>query len=146
MASDLRFWVELMQRYSKLADLSKIGHSTTVRSVPIARRRIHSARKRLGPEAVAQLVADYQAGVPATQLMGTYGIGKGAVLRILHEAGVIRSRPSLTSARLQEAAELYGQGWSLVRLGEHFGFDQSAIWLGLKRMKVPMRRPWERSL
>jgi hypothetical protein len=28
--------------------------------------------------------------------------------------------------------ELYRQGWSLVKIGEHYGFDQSAVWLWFK--------------
>jgi hypothetical protein len=81
---------------------------------------------------VAQLLEDYQAGAPATELMKQYGIGKGAVLGILNEAGVTRKQRRMSNEQLTEAAELYHQGWSLVRLGNHFGFHQSAIWLGLK--------------
>lgn len=98
----------------------------------------------LGPETIAQLVADYQAGLPAGALMKRHGIGKGTVLGILHDAGVVRRREVLTDEQLAEASELYQQGWSLVRLGEYFGFHQSAVWSGLKRLGVEMRRPWER--
>lgn len=136
--------VELMQRYSKLADVSRICRSSRVRRVPVARPRIHDVRKRLGPGAVDQLLGDYRDGAPATALMSKYGIGKGAVLRILDESGVTRRQHRPTIEQLTKAAELYAQGWSLVRLGEHFGFDQGTIWKGLSQLGVEMRRPWER--
>jgi transposase len=114
-----------------------------VRDVPAARPRVHQARRRLGSEAITLLITDYQAGASAAALMKQYGIGKGTVLGILNEAGAIRRRRCLTNEQLAEAAELYRQGWSLVRLGERFGFDQSAVWSALKRQGVTMRRPWE---
>src|SRR5215204_3310341 len=39
------------------------------------------AEDRLGPEGVAQLCADDQAGMTTRQLMQTYRLGKGSVLR-----------------------------------------------------------------
>jgi hypothetical protein len=67
--------VELVGRYSKLPSLPKLRRSTTVRP-PSQAPRVHNARKRLGPDAVAQLIADYDAGCPSTDLMATYGLGK----------------------------------------------------------------------
>jgi hypothetical protein len=75
--------------------------------------------------------------------MKRYGIGKGTVLGILDKAGVIRRQRHLTAGQVAEAVVLYRQGWSLVRLGEYFGFDQSAVWSTLKRQGVVMRRPWD---
>src|SRR5579863_4309041 len=49
---------ELMQRYSKLADVSKICRSESVPVVPIGRTsRVHSLHRRLGAEIIAQVVA-----------------------------------------------------------------------------------------
>lgn len=45
--------------------------------------------QRLDPEIVARLVADYEAGVPTTQLTSRYRLGKSSVLRLLAEAGVV---------------------------------------------------------
>jgi hypothetical protein len=81
---------------------------------------------------VAQLLEDYQAGAPATELMKQYGIDKVAVLGILNEAGVTRKQRRMSNEQLTEAAELYHQGWSLVRLGNHFGFHQSGSGWGLR--------------
>lgn len=54
--------------------------------------RVHKLERRLAPKVLQQIVADYQAGRTSNQLMGDYAIGKGTVLRILHEAGVVRLR------------------------------------------------------
>jgi hypothetical protein len=127
--------VELVQRYSKLPSIARFRSSTPTGAVPIERtdrssHRVHNVRKRLGPETITRLVADYQTGMPSTALTKKYGIAKGTVLVILNEAGVTRKQCRLTTAQLNEAAELYEQGWSLVRLGERFGFDQSTLWVG----------------
>jgi hypothetical protein len=77
--------------------------------------------------------------------MAKYHIGKGTVLDILHEAGVIRRQRRASEAQMKQAANLYAQGWSLTQIGEHFGFDDSTVWLWLKGLGVPRRRPWESS-
>lgn len=93
---------------------------------------------------VSQLVAEYRAGSSTAEIMQQYGIGKGVALGILNQAGVIRRPRQATEEQMQEAARLYVQGWSLVRLGEHFDFEDSTIWLWFKKLGVPRRRPWER--
>lgn len=133
--------MELMQRYSKLADVSKTCRPDGVRRVPVVRRptRVHSVRKRLGPETIAQLVADYQAGMATTALTMKYRIGKGTVLRLLDDHGVHRRHQPLTEEQVQQAIALYQQGWSLARVGKHLGREDTLIWLTLKRTGVPRR-------
>jgi len=60
-------------------------------------RQKQRAEDRLGPKRVALLLADYQAGVPTTELMRTYSLGKGAVLRLLRTNGVPRRRQGLST-------------------------------------------------
>lgn len=112
--------------------------------MPVAHSRTHRISKRLSAAAITQLVADYEAGASSTALMKKYQLGKGTVLKLLREAGVIRPQNKLSAEQLDEAVKLYAQGWSLVRLGEHFGFDQSTLWLRFKELGVPMREAWER--
>jgi hypothetical protein len=131
--------VELVQRYSKLANLSKLCPSATVRPVPVAPPRIHNAQKRLGPDLISQLVTDYQAGASTTDLMVSYGLGKGTVLRLLRDNGVQLRHQSLTAEQLKEAIQLYQQGWTLARVGNHFGRDASFIHVTFKRAGVPRR-------
>ena len=65
-----------------------------------------------------RLVTDYSAGTPVTELMRQYNIGKGTVLGILDEAGVIRKQRLLSAEQAAEAADPYRQGWPVVGLGE----------------------------
>jgi hypothetical protein len=124
--------------------MPRIGRSDGVRTVPAAQPHIHAVRKRFSPETIAELVADYQTGLSTAVLMRRYHLGKGPVLRILDQAGVTRHPNSLSDEQLEEAAELYRQGWSLVRLSEHLDVAQTTVWRGLHRMGVAMRRRWER--
>lgn len=88
-------------------------------------------------------MADYEGGASSTVLMKKYQLGKGTVLNILHEAGVIRQQNKLSAEQLDEAVKLYAAGWSLVKLGSRFGFDQSTLWLRFKELGVPMRKAWD---
>jgi hypothetical protein len=97
------------------------------------------AKDRLGPEGVAQLVADYQAGIPTTQLMKLYGLGKGAVLRLLEANDVPRRRQGLTAGQAHEAVLLYQQGWSSLKIGQHFGKDHGVVLRALKRAGIERR-------
>jgi hypothetical protein len=101
-------------------------------------------RKRLGQEAIAQLAADYQAGASTTALMKRYGIGKGTVLKILDDHGVVRRHQPLSKAQVQQAIELYRRGWSAARVGRYMGREDGLILLTLKRAGMERRKPWER--
>lgn len=61
-------------------------------AAPNRHQIIHSAHRRLGSSRIPQLVADHQAGAPITELMKTYGIGKGTVLDLLEREGIPRRR------------------------------------------------------
>lgn len=137
-----------MQRYSKLPNIACFPSSTPVPGVPLehtgrSARRVHNVRKRLGGEAMAQLIADYEAGLSTTVLTSKYCLGKGTVLRILDEHGVTRRHQSLTEEQVQQVIELYQQGWSLARVGRELGRDATLIHLTLKRGGGSTTRlPW----
>jgi hypothetical protein len=82
--------VELLGLYSKLSKLPDFTYAHARTQPEPVPRHIHDARRRLGPDVIAQLVHDYKSGQSTTALMSTYGLGKGAVLRLLEEAGVQR--------------------------------------------------------
>ena len=136
--------VELLHRYSKLPKPPLYLKSNTSSSRHISHSGIHRIQRRFSRETIAQLVADYQTGLSTAVLMQRYHLGKGPVLRILDQAGVTRHPNTLSDEQLAEAAELYRQGWSLVRLSEHLDIAQTTVWHGLKRMGVEMRKSWER--
>jgi hypothetical protein len=101
--------------------------------------RVHAVHRRLSPDTIQQLVTDYQAGIPSTQLMLTYNLGKGTVLRLLRTHGVQLRNQRMTPEHIEQAIQLYGQGLSLVAVGEQLGYDHGTIWRILKRAGVPRR-------
>lgn len=82
---------------------------------------------RFGPDDLARLVADYQAGVPTTELVTRYGLGKGSVLRLLREQGVTIRYQSPTTEQVDQAVQLYATGLSLAAVGDHLGFSAHTI-------------------
>jgi hypothetical protein len=101
--------------------------------------RVHAAQRRLSPGTIQQLITDYQAGTPSTQLMLTYHLGKGTVLRLLREHGVQLRNQRITPDEVEQAIQLYGQGLSLTAVGATLGYDHGTIWRALKRAGVTMR-------
>lgn len=102
-------------------------------------RQRQRAEDRLGADGVAQLVADYQAGRSTKWLQRTYRLSQGAILRLLDVAGVPRRQRGLIEAQVQEAVWLYAQGWSLTRIGDHFGKDHTVVRNALVRAGVRLR-------
>jgi hypothetical protein len=98
-----------------------------------------SVLERLEPEGIAQLIADYQAAETSTALTEKYEVGKGTVLRLLREHGATMRRQPISAEDAVTAIELYQQGWSLGRIGEHFGREHTAIRDVLERAGVPRR-------
>ena len=55
--------------------------------------------RRLGPELLSLIVAEYESGAPTTALARRYGVGKGTLLRLLRDAEVtVRHRHRRTVA------------------------------------------------
>ena len=73
--------------------------------------------------------------------MQRYNLSKGSVLKILHEAGVVREQRHPSREQVDEMIKLYQQGWPLVKIGEHFGFNHGSVWLWLKERGLVMRNP-----
>lgn len=101
--------------------------------------RVHAVHRRLSPDTIQQLITDYQSGTPSTQLMLTYNLGKGTVLRLLRTHGVQLRNQRMTPEHIEQAIQLYGQGLSLVAVGEQLGYDHGTIWRALKQAGVPRR-------
>jgi hypothetical protein len=93
----------------------------------------------MGDDLVSELVTRYQAGMPSTQLIQLYGLGKGTVLQLLREQGVAKRIQHMGDDEIREAAALYAAGRSLARVGQRLGRHPSAIQDVLKRAGVPRR-------
>lgn len=86
--SNQNIYKKLRQIAAVMSDL----HSSS-KPAPTARPRVHSVRKRLSPDVIEALVRDYVVGMPSTALMTKYRLGKGTVLKLLHEREV-KLRPA----------------------------------------------------
>lgn len=116
------------------------GEAPQRRTTPPRGRQRQRAEDRLGPDGVARLVSDYQAGRSTKWLQRTYGLSQGAVLRLLDVNGVPRRQRGLSAEQVQEAIQLYGQGWSLTRIGDSFDKDHTVVRNALLRSGVRLRR------
>lgn len=117
------------------------GEAPQRSTTPPRGRQRQRAEDRLGPDGVARLVSDYQAGRSTKWLQRTYGLSQGAVLRLLDVNGVPRCLRGLTDQQVHEAIRLYAAGWSLTRIGDHFGKDHTVVKNALRRAGARLRPP-----
>lgn len=66
-------------------------------------------------------------------------VHKHTVSKILHDLAIPLRRQSMTAAEQAEAIQLYQQGWSLARLGRHFGRAHTVVRDVLERAGIPRR-------
>ncbi len=95
--------------------------------------------QRLDEDTRAQLVRNYQDGIPTTQLTKAYGLSKASVLKLLGEAGVTMRCQGLDEGQTAEAVRLYRSGLSLVRVGERVGFGPTSVANALRSVGVRLR-------
>ena len=142
-----------MQRYSK-HDLTGVGLDRLRATLAAgADRRRQDARsrpqrfkldQRLDASVPAKVVADYEAGMPTTELTGKYDLSKASVLRLLHEAGVQIRRQPFSQQAVDEAVRLYGSGLSVAAIGLRLGAHPGKVWRALRARSVVMRPPRNR--
>jgi uncharacterized protein (DUF433 family) len=133
--------VELLGSYSNpdiLARLERIlaGQNKDRASARTVRSR--QTQRRLGPEEVADLVSEYATGRTIGDLATDFGIHRTTVLAHLERQGVKR-RSGIITGNLPVATLLYEQGWSLMKIGEHFGVDGETVRQALRKAGVPLR-------
>jgi hypothetical protein len=145
--------VELLGRYSNHADLVKplVNMLTAIRNSPehchetvtdttgLTARAGWRTADRLTTAEVADLAEQYQAGATQSALAEQFKISRGAVRRLLQRGGTALRPRGLTSEQVDEAARLYGEGWSLVRISERLSVDSTTVWHRLRERGVRMR-------
>ena len=140
-------WVELKELFSRSSMrtfLAELDESVKILCdlQPIVRSVIkppHQAVRRLGTERVTELARAYEQGIPTTELTRRYGLGKGTVLRLLREQGVVLRHQPLDAQSLAEAITLYQAGWSLARIGTRMQRQPTVIRDVLERSGVARR-------
>lgn len=108
--------------------------------------RVHRAIcRRLSPEALDSIVAEYEKGASSRDLAAGYGISKNAVIDLLRSRGVSIRRQPLPPEQVTEAVRLYESGLSLVKVGDALGISPRTIHRTLLAHGVAMRDPHERA-
>lgn len=138
--------VDVLGRYSRLARLTlqlrsllKLLKTEADRAASSSPPRVHKLDQRIDCELTARIAAEYEVGTSSPELARQYGLGKGSVLKLLHEADVRLRLPRMSEVELQEARRLYEGGLSLVEVGKRLDRDHSTIYKALKRRGVRMR-------
>lgn len=103
------------------------------------RARIYRVESRLGPDVIAQLVVDYGTGVSSTQLQKVYGLSKGSVLGLLHDADVKMRHRGLSSGQRVEAVDLYQSGSSIREVATELSVPKTSVQDVLRSSGVEMR-------
>ena len=142
-SSSNRLLVDILGRYSKHP---KQVIPTPVPASPIAHQRPahkppHRLDRKVSPEIIAQLVAEYESGVPSTHLTMIYGLGKGSVLKLIKEAGVQTRNHGWLQENFVEAATLYRDGLSPAWVAERFGCSVNSVRKEFRSNGVPSRLP-----
>jgi len=88
---------------------------------------------------VASLVEEYKAGATVYELAERFKITRQTASKHLHRQDVLMRRQGLDAQQIDEAAKLYGQDWSVARIGGQLGFNGGTVWRALRASDVPMR-------
>jgi DNA-directed RNA polymerase specialized sigma24 family protein len=82
---------------------------------------------RLRPDETERLVAGYVAGATVYELAAEFSVDRKTVSRILHRERVPMRMTGLSVEQIEEAQKLYGDGWSLVQIGERMRVDARTV-------------------
>jgi hypothetical protein len=88
---------------------------------------------------VSELVSQYRAGATVYELAQKFSIHRVTVSKLLRGEGVRLRLDGLSEAAITQAAELYSGGWSLARIGDHFGVAGSTVFRAFKGRGLPTR-------
>jgi hypothetical protein len=145
--SNSPFLVEVLGRYSKQrstldrlqALLGMERHGTCEELV----RPPRQVQRRLSSTDLDLLIELYTAGAAINDLAEQFRIHHLTVMRHLDRRGTPR-RTGVVKRQLSEAKRLYEDGWSLARIGEHFGVDGETVRQAFLRagIRTRPRRGW----
>lgn len=93
---------------------------------PVAKNPAKS-QTRLTAGRRAELVADYEAGIPVRSIAAKYGVHRGTIPKfVLGSGGALRT-PGLSGADRVRAAALYADGLTLKEVAERLGVDDKTV-------------------
>jgi hypothetical protein len=100
---------------------------------------VHRIDVRCDATLLETLVAEYEAGASTVELQERFGLGKGSVLSILHEAGVKIRRQPMEDERLEEIRQLYQSGLTIREVAASLSVPKTTVQDALARLGQPMR-------
>lgn len=107
--------------------------------VPRNRRKVEP--RELTEAQVEGLVELYLGGCSQQDAATRFGLHKAAVRRILDQRGVPRRSKKPSGLRVDEATELYLDGWSLRRIGARFSVSAETVGGALRASGIEVRPP-----
>jgi|1185.fasta_scaffold301550_1 transposase len=95
-------------------------------------------QRHLSADDVLSVIAAYEQGATIDELATRFGVHRTTVMAHLERQGAPRRCGTVTK-NLNEATRLYEQGWSLARVGDHFGVDGETVRRALRAAGVTLR-------
>jgi AraC-like DNA-binding protein len=137
--------VELLRLYSNRQNGQNRLHDVRCEAIVHYRARpapaIRQGQHRLDGRAIAQMVERYLDGSAIKDLAREFRVHRTTVTTVLRRQHVELRQAGLNEGRVDEARQLYRDGWSVARLGEKFGVDGKTVWRCLLLAGVVMRSP-----
>lgn len=134
-----------MGRYSNPDIVSRLQRilADHARDLP-SHRSVRSPRQkqtRLSDSQRSEIIERYWAGESVNALASAFGVHRTTIVRHFDDAGVSTRYRILSEADVAKAAILYEQGWSLTRVGEHFGIAARTVQNAFRAAGIPTRPP-----
>jgi DNA-binding NarL/FixJ family response regulator len=85
------------------------------------------SQTRLTPERRAELVADYEAGMPVRMIAAKYAVHRGTVPTLVTKDGARLRTSGLSLTGRAHAASLYAEGLTLREVAERLGVDEKTV-------------------
>lgn len=101
-------------------------------------------RRRLSPDAIAQVVERYRAGATAAELGAEHGVSKNGMLKLLREQGVQIRGKSLPTAVVNQAKRLHERGVSMRQVAEQLGVSRTALRRNFQKMGWGVRMNYQK--
>lgn len=92
----------------------------------VAKNRAQS-QTRLRPSKRAELVADYEAGLPVKAIGEKYGVHRSTIPMVVRRAGVAVRAAGLDADQSVRASSLYKSGMTLAQTARHLGIGDDAV-------------------
>jgi hypothetical protein len=139
--------VEVLRRYSRqtyqektLRNITRILDSELPPRAQEAQiGHVHRIDVTCDRTVLETLAAEYEVGASTVELQEKFGLGKGSVLRLLHEAGVKVRRQPVDDERLEEIRRLYQSGLTIREVAAALAMPKTTVQDALARAGQPMR-------